>query len=108
MGQRQVKTVSFQPERPKVFQWRRIKSFFSRKKRLPPSKCEGVRTEGEQKTTRSTVERNISKQPPKFHSSRRFAICSVMEEEGHCYRTSLAESRRSLMIVQSLIDSGLL
>ena len=108
MSQMRVKTVSFQLERPKVFQWRRLKSFFSRKKRLPTSKCEGVRTEGEQKTPRSTIEGNIDKQSPKFQSRRRFAICSVVEEEGRCYRIPLAESRRNLVIVHSLIDSGLL
>ena len=135
MEQMRVKTVSFQLERPKVFHCRRKKSFFRRKKRLPTSKfekreCKEVRTEGKRETQPSTDERNINKQSPKFHSGRRFAICSVMEEEGHCYRLSLeeeghcyrmsleeeghcyrmslAESRRNLVIVHSLIDSGLL
>lgn len=112
MEQKHVKTVTFQLEKPrKVFQWRRIKSFFSRKKGSLPSKCEkrecdGVRTEGERKLLRSTVGRNISKQSPK--SSRRFATCSVMEEEDHCYCISLVESRRKLTIVHCLIDCGLL
>lgn len=100
-------------EKAKVSRWRRWKSSLGKKERserLQIQKCEktesdGVRTEG---SPRSTGARNISNLPPSLKSSRRPAICDVIEEEDQRHGISLAESRRRLMIVYFLTKSGLL